>query len=405
MKKIKNYIFLLLLITFTAIITTGCSKNAEDQRKINKFNEAGTIKIGAAAPWNELKKEKILLKEGIELATEKINRSNGINGKKIEIIWKDDLGTVRQGKVIAEEFSKDPDLIAVIGHYNSAVSVAASVLYEHSEILMITPASTTPKLTERSGNKLIFMNIPSDDAFAKDIAYYIANTGFKHKVFVNKILIYNEDSLYGNDLAAAFEKYITSHRIKVVARRLFDTKSDTLYFKNDLEHIDTLYKFDAIFISGLGEKTSILIEEVRRLGLNIPVFCGEGVTGNELIEMIGIDAEDTVYCSTYDPNVNTPETVNFKKKFKNRYKIDPDSMAVQGYDTLMLLASAMKKANSTVPDEIADSLRGINYKGLMGPISFNKDGSLKDGKVVLKKIKDGKITVIDNSKYQRNGTK
>lgn len=400
LKFINKILSISLLLLFT--LSTSCTQKAEYERKTNKFNEGSKIIIGAAAPWNELEKEKIFLKEGIMLAVEKINNKGGVNGKRIEVVWKDDLGTVRQGKIVAEDLADNTNAIAVIGHYNSAVSVAASVIYEHSGVLMITPSSTTPKLTSRIGNKLTFRNTPSDDSFAKSLAYYIANTGFGDKVFINSILIYNEDSLYGSDLAEAFEKYIVSHRITVTARRLFDSKSERLFFKEDLENINKLYKFDAIFISGLGEKTSILIEEIRKLGMNMPIFCGEGITGHELIEMIGIDANGTVYCSTYNPTINTPAVKCFKEEFLKQFKNEPDSSAVQGYDTMMILASAIEKAKSTVPDDIAKALRTINYSGLTGNIAFNEKGELADPKVVIEAIDKDKVVIIDSASYEIN---
>ena len=390
----KTFYFLtitILMLSITACDVNNISKDRDKRAKTSK----GDIIIGAAGPWEILKKEKDDLQDGIILAVDEINSSGGVLGRKLKVIWKDDKGTIKQGKLAAREFCDNPNVVAVIGHVNSSVALATSVLYNHYGILMLSPTATTSKLTTRPGYNLIFRNIVSDTVFAEKLAEYAANTGFKNIAFINNIIIYNEDDVYGDELAKEFENKTNALRIKTVARRTYGMNSDDAFFRDDLKHVAKLYDFDSIFIAGLGVHTAMIINSASKLGLNVQIFCGDGIDGHVLIDFAGKASDGTVYCSTFNPNRKNKKVEKFKTGFKKRFGILPEEGAVQGYDAVFVLASAIKKAESTAPTDIADALHKIKYNGVAGDISFDRKGDLIEKNIVLKRIENLTPKVIE----------
>ena len=378
------------------VLTAACDVNIKSAGRDKRARAAeDDIIIAAAGPWKSLKEEKNNLESGIKLAVDEINSSGGILKRKIKIIWKDDKGMAKDGKLAARNLCDNPDVVAVIGHVNSSVAIAVSILYNHYGILMLSPTATTSKLTTRQGYNLIFRNIASDKVFVKKLAKYIANTGFKKRAFIDNIVIYAEDDLYGSELAKEFENQTNMLRIKTVAKRIYGIGSNKSFFKKDLEHVSKLYTFDAIFIAGSGKHTTMIINEASKLGLNVQIFGGDAIRGRELISSAGQAADETIYCSTYNPNKKNKKNDKFKSDFKKRFGVSPGERAIQGYDAVYVLASAIKMAGSSAPTDIAKALHKIKYNGIAGNISFDKNGDLVGENIVLKKIEDLKSKVIE----------
>ena len=411
MKTFKNIFVITFFVSFISLFY-GCSPNSKIAVRNKRAKESkNDILIGAAGPWKLLKKENDLQAEGITLAVNEINASGGVLGRQIKVIWKDDEGTIQKGKIVALELCENPDLVAVIGHVNSSVSISTSVLYSHYGVVMLSPLATTPSLTTRSKSKLIFRSIATDYMFAKRLADYAINTGFKNKAFIDSVVIYNEDDIYGNVLAKAFANLISRFAIQTVARRVYGMDSDNVFFKNDLKYVEKLFNFDALFIAGLNKQAIMIIDEASKLGSDVQIFCSQSIEGDDLIEQAGNAAEGVVYCSTYDPYEKTEKNKKFRANFKKAFGKYPEDDAVQGYDAVYVLAEAIKKAGSSAPSDIAKALHEVNYNGIVGNISFDKNGDMEESHIVLMKIEDSKVKVIKNinsndfSKDPRNNKK
>jgi branched-chain amino acid transport system substrate-binding protein len=103
------------------------------------------VKLGVAVPITGSSAQ---IRNGAELAIKDINSSGGMNGQKLEMIVGDDASDPKQGVSVANKLITER-VRAVIGHFNSGVSIPASTVYEEAGVLQITPGSTNPQLTER----------------------------------------------------------------------------------------------------------------------------------------------------------------------------------------------------------------------------------------------------------------
>src|SRR6266571_2222635 len=89
------------------------------------------------------------LKNGVEQAVEDINAAGGILGQKIQVFVGDDRADPKEGVSVANKFVGD-GVKFVVGHFNSGVTIPASEVYQENGMLVITPAATNPKVTERN---------------------------------------------------------------------------------------------------------------------------------------------------------------------------------------------------------------------------------------------------------------
>ncbi len=163
------------LIILLSILSCDMLKDESKKRAYKAEEGQGDITIGAVAPWSSMEE---LLWEGIEFAVNEINLVGGVLDRKIRIVKEDDEAAVTKGRIIAQNFAENLDMVAVIGHFNSYVSIPVSSTYEFAKILMLSPSSTSPKLTKQ-GFKYVFRNIPHDGEIAKQLADFAYKKNYK----------------------------------------------------------------------------------------------------------------------------------------------------------------------------------------------------------------------------------
>src|SRR5512140_833922 len=135
MRRSSGYFVLLAVVM---ALMTGCTK--QDQN---------VVRIGAAGPMTgDQSKMGIDLRNGVELAVAEWNEAGGVLGKKIELVPGDDQADPKQAVSIANKYVNQK-VAAVVGHWNSNCSINASPYYHNANIVMISPASTNPRLTKQ----------------------------------------------------------------------------------------------------------------------------------------------------------------------------------------------------------------------------------------------------------------
>jgi len=153
------------------------------------------IKVGIAGP---LSGSSLAIGEqqevGAQKAFEHLNDKGGLLGKEIVVISVDDACEERQAKAVARQLVSE-GVILVVGHLCSACSLAASKIYEEAGIIMISPASTNPKVTDEGGPN-VFRVIGRDDQQGTIAGNYLADNHSK-----SNIAIIHDGQAYGLGLA------------------------------------------------------------------------------------------------------------------------------------------------------------------------------------------------------------
>jgi len=386
MTKIK------IIILFFLILLAACSKlrNVSDERAHIAAKAKGEIIIGAVAPWALMENEtKAMLWQGMEFALNKVNGAGGVLNRKIRIVKKDDEGLVNKGRLIAQSFAENRNMVAVIGHFNSYISIPASSIYEFSGLLMVTPASTNPKLTQQ-GFKYVFTMIPTNDEMGKKLAVYALRRGYK------KIIIYYVNNSYGFGLANGFERRIEEFENIEIVDRLSYHPAGKDDFRRDLRKWKDNFTFDSIFLAGQVPEAGKIISRAYELGIRAPIFGGNGLNSPKLWEAGCKAVEGTVVAAFFHPDEPRQRVQQFVTDFKKEYGVLPDAWAAQGYDTVKLIVYAMEKAGSTVPKKVADVLRSTKkWSGITGLRTFDVNGNMVDDPI-LEIVRNCKFEFLSN---------
>lgn len=372
--KLENLLFTTVASLFSLLSLSGC-----------KSGGGGTIKVGEFASLTG--KEATFgtsAHEGTLLAVEQINAAGGVLGKKLELLTEDDQTKAGEpANAVNKLISKD-GVVAVLGEVASSRSLEAAPICQQNKIPMISPASTNPTLTQQGD--YIFRVCFNDTFQGGALANFASGTLKAKKVAI----LTDVKSDYSKGLAKSFKEKFVSNGGAVGIELDFnggdkDFKGQLTSIKNDAP--------DAIFLPGYYNDVALICIQAKQLGMNIPIFGGDGWESESLLT-IGGDAMEGHYFSTHcSIEQPTPEMTSFVDAYKKRFNgKTPDAMAVLGYDSALVLADSMKRAGSTDGSALRDAIAATkDFAGASGNISLNENRDAVKALVFIQ-VKGGKFT-------------
>jgi branched-chain amino acid transport system substrate-binding protein len=384
MRHIRLLFSLAALIASLASAACGNAGTPAEQRGTRARAATGEIVIGAAWPWKA--RENLLYAQGMDMAIDEINSAGGIRGRRLRVLKEDDQETVDQGRVTAQTLSANPDVVAVIGHLESYITVPAAAIYDLAGVVLLAPTSTDPALTEQ-GYKFVFRTTFTDRQVGSHMAGVSLDRGYR------RMVIYYMGDRYGRSLANAFEETFKSGGGEVVDRQSYDPNEPA-----NPRRLDSLVdgwkdrQLHAIFIAGEAPQAALVLAAARRKGFAIPVLGGDALGTPELFAAGEETVEGVTLVSPFHADDPRAEVRRYCAAFEKRYGKPPDTAAALAYDTVNVLAEAMKRAPSTAPADLAPALHAISdWRGVTRVFSFEPSGDLRDHPLVTVVARKGKF--------------
>lgn len=312
------------------------------------------------------------------------NKPITVAGQKVkfELVSEDDQADPRIGTQVAQRLV-DAGVKAVIGHFNSGVSIPASRLYSEAGIPQLSVA-TNPAYTA-SGYKTAFRLVGSDTQIGGSLGRY-AVTQLKAK----NIAVIDDRTAYGKGIADEFAKAVASNGGKVGRREFTSDKA------NDFTAILTSLKAvnpDVVFYGGADAQAAPMAKQMKRLGLNARLMGGDMLNTPTFIQLAGTDAAGHFSAAAGGILSARPDGKAFESRYKARYHQDVVLLGPQFYDGVMLVADAMKKANSVEPAKFLPLIAKTSYKGVTADFAFDPNGNLKNAPVTISVVNDNKWTI------------
>lgn len=366
---------MLSVIMLSTVFIFSCSKKNEQE-----------IKIGAVLPLSgSAGKYGESAKKGIELAVKKINLDKGI---KIRVIYEDTQGLPQQGVAAIKKLIAVDNVQVVIGAMASSVTLAIAPVVEKNQIVLISPASSNPDIT--NAGDYVFRNCVSDSYEGASIAQVAARDLRLHRV---AILYINND--YGEGLKKVFIKEFKQLGGDIIAIEKFEP--DATDYRSQLAKIKNASP-EGIFLVGYKEMILIL-RQLAELKMKYQILSTVMFDDPEIIEKTGGAAEGVVF-STWRLDKFRKETQEFLKAFHTEYGTEPGTFAAESYDALTIVNSVIRKgAYSAV--KIKDALYRIkDFPGVSGDISFDANGDVEKS-LVIGIVKDSKFEEFKPSQIKR----
>lgn len=303
---------------------------------------------------------------GIRLAIAEINAAGGLNGRKIELITYDTKGESKEaGNAVTRLITQDK-VVAVLGEVASSLSLAGGQVAQQYGVPMISPSSTNPRVT--AGRDFVFRVCFTDD----QQAYALAKFARQNLKYNKSAILYEQSSAYAKGFRDFFAKSFKELGGEIVADQAFN--------KGDQDFSAQLTKIrdsgaEAVMIPSYYTDAGNIAIQARKLGVTATLLGADG-WDSEQLGKIGGEAIEGAYYSNHSASDQPDSNIgDFINRYKSAYNGQmPDALGGLGYDAMMVLFDAMKRAKSLEGKDLRDAIAATKgFKGVSGVITIDKN--------------------------------
>ncbi|CAN5161837.1 ABC transporter substrate-binding protein [soil metagenome] len=348
---------------------------------------ADPIKIGVSGPFTGGSSSMgVSMRDGVRLAIDEINKSGGVLGRQLQVIERDDEAKNERGVQIAQELINKEKVTATVGYINTGVALASQRFFQDAKIPVMNNVATGSVITQQFKDQpenYIFRNSANDSIQAPMIVEEaVTRRGFK------KVAILADSTNYGQLGRADLETALKAKGITAVTIEKFNIK--------DVDMTAQLLKAkeagaEVILTYGIGPELAQIANGMTKLGWKVPMVGSWTLSMANYIDNAGPGGEGARMPQTFIQEPTTPKRqafiINYLKTFspKNQ-RIDSPVSAAQGYDSVYLLAAAIKQANSTDGPKIKAALEDLKTPVEGVVTTYNKPFTAKDHEAITANI-------------------
>lgn len=321
---------------------------------------ADPIKVGVSGPYTGGSSSMgVSMRDGVRLAADEINKAGGVLGRPLLLVERDDEAKNERSVQIAQELINKEKVVATLGFINTGVALASQRFYQEAKIPVMNNVATGSVITHQFDNQpdnYIFRNSAHDSIQAPMIVdEAVTRRGFK------KVAILADSTNYGQLGREDLEKALALKGLKPVAVEKFNIK--------DVDMTAQLLKAkeagaEAILTYAIGPELAQIANGMTKLGWKVPMIGSWTLSMANFIDNAGPGGEGARMPQTFIQEPTTPKRqsfiISYLKTFKPKNaRIDSPVSAAQGYDSVYLLAAAIKQAGSTDGPKVKAALEDL----------------------------------------------
>ena len=361
---------------------------------------AADIKVGVIGPFTGGSASMgVSMRDGVRLAAKEINAAGGVDGNKIVLVERDDEAKNERGVQIAQELINNEKVAATVGYINTGVALASQRFFQEAKIPVINNVATGTLITKQFPNaaeNYVFRTSAADNIQAPMIAKEaVEKRGLK------KVAILADSTNYGQLGREDLEKALKVYGITPVATEKFnlgdvDMTSQLLKAKNAGAEVILTY--------AIGPELAQIANGMAKLGWKKPMIGSWTLSMASFIDTAGKNGNGATMPETFIQNPpTTPKRKAFVEAYLRDFKpkngiIASPVSAAQGYDSVYLLAAAIKQAKGTEGPKILAALQDLKtpLEGVV--MTYNKPFSATDHEAI--DAKDVVMGIVENGKVE-----
>ena len=348
---------------------------------------ADPIKIGVQGPFTGGSSSMgVSMRDGVRMATDEINKAGGVLGRQLLLVERDDEAKNERGVQIAQELINKEKVAVTVGYINTGVALASQRFYQEAKIPVMNNVATGSLVTHQFDDQpenYIFRNAAHDSIQAPMIVEEaIVRRGFK------KVAILADSTNYGQLGRDDLEKALALKGVKAVVVEKFNIK--------DVDMTPQLLKAkeagaEAILTYAIGPELAQIANGMTKLGWKVPMVGSWTLSMANFIDNAGPGGEGARMPQTFIQEPTTPKRqsfiINYLKTFNPKNaRIDSPVSAAQGYDSIYLLAAAIKQAGTTDGPKIKAALEDLKTPVEGVVTTYNKPFTAKDHEAITANI-------------------
>ncbi|MCO5083476.1 MAG: ABC transporter substrate-binding protein [Rhizobiaceae bacterium] len=350
---------------------------------------AQEIQIAVAGPMTgQLATIGDQFKQGAEAAAKTINEKGGVAGKQIKIVIEDDVCDPKQAVSIANRIVAN-GIKFVDGHACSGSSIPASAVYAEAGVLMMSPASSNPEMTDaaaKNGWSTIMRLYTRDDAQGAFIGPWIAQ-----KYAGKNVVVLHDKSAYGQGVADAVKATMNAGGLnEVLYEGINAGEKDYSALVTKLKDL----KADVVYFGGYHPEAGLILRQSAEQSLKFQLIMPDSIASPEFWQIAGPAGEGTMFVFPSDPQAK-PEAKEAIEAIKAGGFV-PEGFTLFSYATIQAIAQGIERAGT---DEdaaaVAAALKdGKPIQTVVGEVVFDEKGDLKNASYDINQWHDGKYAPI-----------
>ncbi len=341
-----------VVMTGMIVLLNGCAKKADTT----------PIKVGAlfsiTGPASNLGAPEA---RTVEMFVEKVNKSGGLNGRKIQMFIKDTGGKPENAISMAKQLIDEEKVVAILGPSTSGETMAIKNICEEGKTILLSCAAAEDIVNPVAS--YVFKTPQKDSDAAKRIFQVLKDKN------LTKVGVITSNDGFGTAGAAQLAKIAPEFGMTIAIAEAYD-KQET-----DLTGVLTKVKgkdVQAVINWSIVPAQSLVAKNMKQIGLNVPLFQSHGFGNIKYVEAGGEAANGTIFpcgrllVADVLP-ANHPQKkllTEYKKDYETMYKEDASTFGGHAYDAILLLTEAIKKAGTADTAKVRDALETL--KGVPG---------------------------------------
>ena len=343
---------------------------------------AEPIRYGVSGPFSgDRAAYGAVWKKGMNMAADEINARGGIKGRPLELVYQDTQSDPKQSVPVAQKFVDDPTIVAELGDFSSAASMAASPIYERGKLIQFGLTNSDPKFTK--GGEYMYSTAPTmqmDAALMADITY---------KRLGKQAAVFYQASDWGDTSQQVFVE-----RYKAIGGKVAALEN---YLLTDKDYHSVLSKArratpDVLVLFSYYTDGALLLLQAQDVGLKGKVIAATSCYSNKFLELGGAAVDGTVMSVLFFPEDPRPDIQRFVQDYKKRYGETPDQYAARAYDAVKIVAWGTEQGGASREGIRKAFLSGATIPSLLfGSFKFDAERRVAHYDEALITVKNDKF--------------
>jgi branched-chain amino acid transport system substrate-binding protein len=324
-------------------------------------------------------------RNGVILAVEEVNSRGGVQGRRVELIVKDN----EQNAVVARKVHQeliDQGVVAIVGHMTSAMSSAALPVSNQNKVLMISPTTATNSLT---GIDDYFFRVMSP---SRKAIRYFAEYLYQDRGLRRVAVVYDESNAA---FSAEWLNFITAYYVTAGEGEVVPvpfTSSKDLRF-SELAKETLGYKPDGVVLVAASNDAARICQQLQKQDATIPLFATMWSMTEDFLRNGGLAVEGVVFCHWFTEDFPSPRSETFRRHFEQRFGHPPNFASNFAYEATYVLLTALKK--NPDPKVLRQTILETQpFHGTQGEIVFDAFGDPKR-KIFMLTVENGRFRSLE----------
>lgn len=379
----KDKVWFIILAALLALAVAGCAG-----KQAGKTADK-TIKIASAVPLSGTEAslgESFRL--GAQMAFDERKASFEKLGFELQYTPADDKADVQAGTNVAKQLAADKDVLAVMGHWNSGISIPASDIYEAQNLCMVSPGSTAVQLTDRGLPNVNRICARDDVQGPLGADFMVTDLGLK------KVFVIHDNTVAGRTQADEFKKRAQNIAADIVGYE--EIASGEKDFTKVLEKVAAA-KPQVLYFAGYYPEGSLIIKQIKEKKIDATFIGLDGMDDPHVVSIAGPAVVGSYYTSPAAGVLMSAQGKEWASRFKEKFGKEPGNWAAYGYDAMNVILEGVQKSiqanggKKPTRQQVCEYVRSMqNFQGVTSVISFDKKGDNRGAKLYVAEYKEAK---------------